>query len=158
MAPHITMLLILSRIQNIARCIEGTLCEYWYNFNKTTILLITCTSQVAEGKMFTHFTKNIMDFVRKSYRTTNLALTLRGRVTHICVDNRTIVGPDNGLSPGRRKAIIWTNAGILLIWPIRTIFSEISIESHIFSFNKMRLKMWSGNWRHLCLGLNVLTS
>ena len=37
-----------------------------------------------------------------------------GRVTHICISNLTITGSDNGLSPGRRQAIIWTNAGILL--------------------------------------------
>ena len=29
-----------------------------------------------------------------------------GRVTHICVSNLTIIGSDNGLSPGRRQAII----------------------------------------------------
>ena len=38
-----------------------------------------------------------------------------GRVTHICVSRLTITGSDDGLSPGRRQAIIWTNAGILLI-------------------------------------------
>ena len=38
-----------------------------------------------------------------------------GRVTHICVSKLTIIGSDNGLSPGRRHAIIWTNARILLI-------------------------------------------
>ena len=35
------------------------------------------------------------------------------------------IGSDNGLSPGRRQAIIWTNAGILLIEPLWTNFSEI---------------------------------
>ena len=54
-------------------------------------------------------------------------LTHWGRVTHICVDNLTIIGSDNGLSPGRRQAIIWTNAGILLIGPLRTNLSEISM-------------------------------
>ena len=44
-----------------------------------------------------------------------LRLTHWGRVTHICVIKLTIIGSDNGLSPGRRQAIIWTNAGILLI-------------------------------------------
>ena len=39
-----------------------------------------------------------------------------------------IIGSDNGLSPGRRQAIIWTNAGILLIGPLGTNFSEILIE------------------------------
>ena len=40
-----------------------------------------------------------------------------GQVTHICVNKLNIIGSDNGLSPGRRQAIIRTNAGILLIWP-----------------------------------------
>ena len=53
------------------------------------------------------------------------------------------IGSDNGLSPGRRQAIIWTNAGISLIRPLRTNFSEILIEIHVFSFKKMRLKMSS---------------
>ena len=42
-------------------------------------------------------------------------LTHWGRVTQICVGKLTIIGSDNGLSPGRRQAIIWTMAGILLI-------------------------------------------
>ena len=42
-------------------------------------------------------------------------LTHRGRVTQIYVGKFTITGSDNGLSPIRRQAIIWTNAGILLI-------------------------------------------
>ena len=54
-------------------------------------------------------------------------LTQWGRVTHICVGNLTIIGPDNGLLPGRRQAIFWTNAGILLIGPLGTNFSEIFI-------------------------------
>ena len=40
-------------------------------------------------------------------------LTHWGRVTHICLGNLAIIGSDNGLSPSRRQAIIWTNAGIL---------------------------------------------
>ena len=55
-------------------------------------------------------------------------LTHWGRLTHICVGKLTIIGSDNGLSPGRRQAIIWTNAGILLIGPLGTNFSEIFIE------------------------------
>ena len=31
----------------------------------------------------------------------------------IVVGNLTIIGSDNALSPGRRQAIIYTNAGIL---------------------------------------------
>ena len=55
-------------------------------------------------------------------------LTHWGRVTHICVGNLTTTGSDNGLSPGRRQAIIWTNAEILLIGPQGTKFGEILIE------------------------------
>ena len=48
-----------------------------------------------------------------------------GRVTRICVGNITIIGSDNCLSPGRRHAIIWTDAGILIIGPSKTDFNEI---------------------------------
>ena len=46
---------------------------------------------------------------------------------HICISNLTIIDSDNGLSPGRRQAIIRTNAEILLIEALRTNFSEILI-------------------------------
>ena len=82
-----------------------------------------------------------------------------GRVTHICVSKLNVIGSDNGLSPGpRRQAIIWTNAGILLIRTLGTNFSEIWNEIHAFSFKKMRLKMSSAKWRPFCLGLHVLKS
>ena len=84
------------------------------------------------------------------------SLTHWGRVTHLCVGKLTIIGSNNGLSPGRRQAIIWTNAGILLIGPLGTHFSEISIKILTFSFTKMRLKVSSAKWRPFCLGLNVL--
>ena len=83
-------------------------------------------------------------------------LTQWGRVTHICVGKLTITGSDNGLSPGRRQAIIWTNAKILSIGPVGTNFSEIVIEIYTFSFKKMRLKISSAKWRPCCLGVNVL--
>ena len=57
-----------------------------------------------------------------------------------------------------RQAIIWTNAGILLIRTLGTNFSEILSEIHAFSFKKMHLKMSSAKWRPFCLGLNVLNS
>ena len=85
-----------------------------------------------------------------------LILTHWGRVTHISVGNLTIIGPDNGLSPGRRQAIIRTNAGILLIGPLGTNFSENLIEILIFSFTKMRLKVSSAKWRPFSLSLNAL--
>ena len=77
-------------------------------------------------------------------------------MTHICVAKQTIIGSDNGFAPGRRQAIIWTNAGILLIEPLGTNFSEILIGIQTFSFKKMHLKMSSAKWRPFCFGLNVL--
>ena len=75
---------------------------------------------------------------------------------HTCVCKLTTIGSDNGLSACRRQAIIWTNAAILLIGPLGTNFSEISIESHTFLFRKMHLKLSSRKWRPFCLCLNVL--
>ena len=84
-------------------------------------------------------------------------LTHWGRETQKCVSKLSILGSDNGLSPGRRQAIIRTNAGILVISPLRRNFSEILIKSFIFSFKKMRLKVSSAKRRPFCLGLNVLS-
>ena len=79
-------------------------------------------------------------------------------MTHICVSKLTIIGSDNGLSPGRRQAMIWTKAGILVIGPLATNFSEILIGIHIFSFKIMQLKMLSAKCGPFCLNLNVLIS
>ena len=79
-----------------------------------------------------------------------------GRVMHICVSKQTIIGSDNGLSPGQRQAIIWTNAGILLIGTLGTNFGEIFIEVRIFSFKKISLKVSSAKWLPCCLGRNEL--
>ena len=101
--------------------------------------------------------------VYTSFNTTLLALggmakisTHWGRVTHICIVNLIIIGSVNGLSPDRRQAITWANAGILLIGTLGTNFSEILIAIYTFSFKEMRLKVSSAKWRPICLGLNVL--
>ena len=79
-----------------------------------------------------------------------------GRVTHICVSQLTIIGSDNGLSPCRRQANIWINAGILSIWTLGTHFSEILSEIRTFSFKEMHMKMSSGKCQPFGLGPNVL--
>ena len=56
-------------------------------------------------------------------------LTHWGRVAYICVGNLTINGSYNGLSPDRRQAITWTNAGILLETNISDFFYQ---NSYIF--------------------------
>ena len=86
-----------------------------------------------------------------------VCLTYWGRVTHIYVSKLTTIDSDNGLSPERHQAIIWTNAGILLTGPLGINFNEIFIKIHTFSFKKINLKMSSGKWSPFCLGLNVLT-
>ena len=50
-------------------------------------------------------------------------LTHWGQVMHICICKLASIVSDNGLSPGQRQAIIWTNTGILFIGPSGTNFS-----------------------------------
>ena len=76
-----------------------------------------------------------------------------GRGTHICVGSLTVIGSDNALPPGRRRAIIWTNTEILLFGPLATKPSEIIKEIPIFSFMQMHLNM-SSALRNV--GLDVL--
>ena len=74
---------------------------------------------------------------------------------HICVSNLTITGSDNGLSPDRRQAIIWTNDGLVLIEHLGTNLNEILIRIETSSFKKMHFKVSSGKWRPFCLSFNV---
>ena len=75
----------------------------------------------------------------------------RGR-TNEQTDGRTL-----GCSPGWHRAIICTNARILLNGTLDSKFSEILVKIHILSFKKMHLKMLSANLYPFWLGLNVLT-
>ena len=76
-----------------------------------------------------------------------------GRVTHICASELTINGSDCGLSLDRRQAIIWTDAGLLLIWSFGTNFGEI-LEICISSFKKMHLKCRLRNVCHFVSALS----
>ena len=104
----------------------------------------------------THITTNISVtewtlwwYLINSLRQSDTSLTQWG--------NWTIIGSYNSLSPGQRQAIIWTNAGIMLIGLLGTKFNEMLIEIPTFSFKKIHLKMPSGKWRPFCRSLNVLT-
>ena len=70
--------------------------------------------------------------------------------------NWVSIGSDNGLSPIRRQAITWTNAGKVLTEPLGTNVSEILTKLHTFSFKKMHLKTSSAKRRPFCPGLNML--
>ena len=80
-----------------------------------------------------------------------------GRVTHICASKIIIIGSDNGLARTRCQAIIWSNAGILLIRTLGTNFIEILSKVNTFWFKEMHLEMSSVKWRPFCFGLNVFT-
>ena len=115
----------------------------WYPFHTIHLLHILSLSYI------------LWIFCAYSVQRTHI-LTDWGWVTHISVVNLTNIGSDNGLSPGRRQAIIWTNARILLIGPLGTNFSEILIGIQTFSFKKIHFNMSSVKWHPSCLGLNVL--
>ena len=130
---------------------------YYYMSRGVSNLFRGVTWFVAQTNMLAVWITT-MRHVIASYEeyTTPRLMTHSGRVTHTCVSKLTIIGSDNGLSPGRRQAIIWTNAGIWLIQTSRMNFSEILSKIHTFSFKKMRLKVSSVKWRPFCFGLNVI--
>ena len=127
----------------------GNTQKWWCGYILTTVLLL-----LNENVLFP--LQNNIHYDSRPNQSWTWELTHWGRVTHICVSRLIITGSDNGLSPGRRQAIIWTNAGILLIGPLGTNLSENSIEILTFSFTKLRLKVSSAKWRPFYLGLNEL--
>ena len=132
----------------------------WTNFGLSTGFCGTHIKQILQEllKVSIHkmSLKNTLVKGLPHLSVTNELLTHGGRATQICISKLTIIGSVNGLSPGQRQAIIWTNAGMLLIWTLGTNFSEILSEIHTFSFKEMYLKISSAKWRPFCLGLNVL--
>ena len=74
---------------------------------------------------------------------------------HMFFGKIIFIGLDNGLSPGRRQAFVWTNAGKLLIGPFGNKLQWYYNRNHYISL-KMCLKMSSGKYRPFCLGLNTL--
>ena len=153
-------------IQNIFNKIryscELWICEYWVAKNSCRIVFSLPFMLVFPPNQTQFFVCLLLSICVISYRKSwamliNIKaifpdlgipmLTHWGRVTHTCVGKLTTIGSDNGLSPGRRQAIIWTIAGILLIGPLGTNFSEILIGIQTFSFKKMHLKMLSAKWR-----------
>ena len=76
-------------------------------------------------------------------------------MAHTFVGNLTIIGSDDGLSHAGHQAIIWTDVEILSIWRQKQTY--ICIEIHIYSCQKMLLKISSGKCWPFCLGHNVLT-
>ena len=133
--------------------------EYWNKHSLSAVLIKFHTDFVSPSQCSPWISSNYpWQWQSDHLMYVAFPLTQWGRMTHICVSNLTITGSHNGLSPGRRQAIIWTNAEILLIGRLGTNFSEILIKINTFSFKKMPLKMSSGKWQPFCLGLNVLTN
>ena len=126
----------------LARKCQGAHSEQFINLHRKQI------KSFYKGILPLYFHKNVtyMTYIYSKWDddACRYYLTHWGWVTLICVSKITIIGSDNGLSPGRRQAIIWTRVGILLIGPLGTNFSEILIEIYTFSLKKRHLEMSSG--------------
>ena len=106
-------------------CHRRCLCTIWnseINVTGQQISLARLISQQPEYPSCNHTIYNITDisfkvtFMQRISWTDSL-LTHCGRVTHIWISKSTIINSDNGLSPSRCQANIYTSAGILLIGP-----------------------------------------
>ena len=127
----------------------------WSKSQKTVLCLYTALFGILQWWITTHeklitneYMLHIFKVIRfEQFRTIEHTLTHCGHVIHVCVSKLTIISSDNGLSPGRRQAIIWTNAGILLIGNLGTNFSEILSKINTFSFKKKcvwNYFLWNG--------------
>ena len=74
-------------------------------------------------------------------------------MTHICASKLISISSDNGLAPGRRQAIIWTNAGILTLQD--KLQWNFNRNSYIFIQENAFENAWK--WWPFCIGLNELS-
>ena len=84
------------------------------------------------------------------------ALTHWGQVTHIYISKLTTIGSDNGLSHGQCQSHHLNQCWNIVNWTLRNKLQWYLNLNLTFSFKKIHLKMLSGKWRQICLGLNVL--
>ena len=98
-----------SKVKNLSRSSQGRIALCLPHIHYEVTSRSWCPQGVWSNGLNGHF--NLVCWYNHTL------LTHWSRVTHICVGNLAIIGSDNGLSPGRRQAIIGTNAGILLIGP-----------------------------------------
>ena len=93
-----------------------------------------------------------------------VTLTHWGRVTHICVGKLTIIGSDNGLSPGRRQAISRTmQCWDIVNWNLRNKLQwNLKRNSYIFiqenAFENVVWKMAAILSRPQCVNEQILTN
>ena len=140
---------------------------WWHRSGSTVVQVMACCLKLLPEPILTNHHWGLVAFTwgkldRKCSRNLTLICVRKlsthwGRVTHICIGDLTIIGSNIDLAPGWRQAIIWTNAGILLIGPLGTKFSEILIEILAFSLKKNVFKNVICEWRPFCFSLNVLS-
>ena len=120
---------------------SGIICKGRQSYiqNVFTVMLHTTENQ---WQLDNFFNTLFIELISKTTSKLHIIglLTHWGWVTHIFISKLTGIASDNGLLPGWHQSIIWTNAGILLIGPLGTNFSEILIIIHTFSFKKMHQK------------------
>ena len=74
-------------------------------------------------------------------------VTYQSLVTHICVKNKPIIGWDNGMSPVCYQAIVWTNAGWLIVGPME--FAELCKQYFVYIFRiEKYIKEPAGKYLH----------
>ena len=82
---------------------------------------MTLRRQKYYKSLFSYKTMTHLTYKVNSWR----LLTHWGQLTHICVSKLNSIGSGNGLVPGRRQTIMWTNDGILPrkigLWDIEQI-------------------------------------
>ena len=119
-------------------CTSGNAFHINVHCRSYCLILVKHLKQICKiGRLWNQLYHQCDDSLTQPLSLARMLLTHWGPVTHICVRKLTTIRSDNGADSGRRQAIIWTNAGILLVGTLGTNFSEILIAIHTFSFTKM---------------------
>ena len=99
---------MMANICDAICCHRATMSMAWLSKKHNHILVLTIlndlwenTSPVPQARWFRHVFAGRWNCIL-----VRCWLTHWGRVTHICITKLTNIGSDNGLSPGRRQAII----------------------------------------------------
>ena len=108
-------------------------------FGRSSVCTCLSTSYIIKSYQYTNSARGFFFQRNVLWLYDSHSLSLRSSDAR-CVSKPTIIGSDNGFPPDGCQAFIWITAGILLIWPLGTNFSEIVAKINTFSLEKCNWK------------------
>ena len=113
LASQLLSYIFLNKRYIIYLDVGSVIYQNWIRLATLTRYIPWYLHTVRASACFSCYVQWYPNHVIEDYFSDTEAIIRKSEYQHICVGKLSIIGSDNGLSPGRRQAIIWTKVGTL---------------------------------------------